>query len=59
MIWNIYCQTPVLGLGLGGDFTFALDNHNDNDKNDNPHINFVKGTVLVDREQGVGITDKE
>ena len=41
----VYCQTPVLDLGLGVDFTFAGDNHK-NDKNDNnPHLNFVKGTV--------------
>ena len=54
-----FCQTPVLGLGLGFDFTFAGDNHNNqNDKNDNnPHLNFVKGTVLEDKEQGVGIRD--
>ena len=45
------CQTPVLGLGLGGDFTFDWDNAN------NPHLNFVKGTVLGDKEQGVGIRD--
>ena len=48
-----YCQTPVLGLGLGVDFTFAWDNHNNNHYN--PHLNFVKGTVLGDKEQGVGI----
>ena len=49
--------TPVLGLGLELDFTFAGDNHK-NDKNDNnPHLNFVKGTVLGDKEQGVGIRD--
>ena len=58
----IYCQTPVLGLGLGVDFTFAWDNpynHNHkNDKNDNnPYLNFVKGTVLGDKAQGVGIRD--
>ena len=47
------CQTPVLGLGLGVDFTFAWDNDNDN-----RHLNFVKGTVLGDKEQGVGIRDK-
>jgi len=63
------CQTPVLGIGLGVDFTFALDNNNNdnndnynNDNNDNnkdnPHLNFVKGTVLGDKEQGVGIRDK-
>ena len=60
-----FCQTPVLGLGLGVDFTFAGDNHNHknhknhNDKNDNnPRLNFVKGTVLGDKEQGGGIRDK-
>ena len=57
-----FCQTPVLGLGLGVDFTFAGDNHknhkNDNNKNDNPHLKFMKGTVLGDKEQGVGIRDK-
>ena len=57
-----FCQTPVLGLGLWVVFTFAGDNHNHNNhnhKNDNnPHLNFVKGTVLGDQEQGVGIRDK-
>ena len=48
------CQTPVLGRGLGVDFTFVWDNHNHN----NPHLNFMKGTVLGDKEQGVGIRDK-
>ena len=51
--FTCFCQTPVLGLELGVDFTFAWDkNHN------NPHLNFVKGTVLGDKEQGVGIRDK-
>ena len=50
-----YCQTPVLGLGLGVDFTFAWDNHKNHN---NSHINFVKGIVLGDKEQGVGIRDK-
>ena len=31
----IYCQTPVLGLELGSDFTFANNNKN-------PHINFLR-----------------
>ena len=48
-----YCQTPVLGIGLGVDFTFAWEN---NDKN-NPHLNFVKGAVLGDKAQWVGIRD--
>ena len=52
-----FCQIPVLGLGLGADFTFAWDNHNNN-HNNNPHLYFVKGTVLGDKEQGVGIRDK-
>ena len=58
-----YCQTPVLGLELGVDFTFTWDNNNNNngknnnDKN-NPHLNFFKGTALRDTEQGVGIRDK-
>ena len=49
------CQTPVLGLGLGVDFTFAWDNHKNHN---NPYLKFVKGTVLGDKEQGVGIRDK-
>ena len=62
ILQNPFCQTPVLGLGLGVDFTFAWDNNNknNNDNNDknNPHPNFLKGTVLLDKEQGVGIRDK-
>ena len=53
-----YCQTPVLGLGLGVDFTFAWDNHNHNYNHNNPHLNFVRKTVLGDKELGVGIRDK-
>ena len=63
---NIYCQTPVLGLGPGVNFTFTLDNnnnndnHNDNhnDNDNNPPLNFFKGTVLGVKEQGLGIRDK-
>ena len=51
-----FCQTPVVGLGLGVDFTFAWDNNDYNGNNDNnkntPHLNFLTGTVL-----GVGIRD--
>ena len=50
----VFCQTPVLGLELGVDFTFTWDNHNHKNDN-NPHLNFVKGTILGDKEQGVGI----
>ena len=47
------CQTPVLGLGLGVDFTFAWDNNKKNTKkNQNLHLEFLKGTV-GDKEQGV------
>ena len=70
MILNFaLCQTPVLGLGLGVDFNFAWDNNNNNNDNNNnnndnnnndkyPHLNFLKGTVLGDKERGVGIRDK-
>ena len=29
-----FCQTPVLGLGQGVDFTFASDNNNNNNDKD-------------------------
>ena len=45
----VFCQTPV--------FTFAWDNHKNHNYN-NRHLNFVKGTVLGDKEQVVGIRDK-
>ena len=39
-----------------------LSNNNNNNekkkKKKNPHLNFLKGTVLGDKEQGVGIRDK-
>ena len=57
----VIVELQVLGQGLGVDFTFAWDNNNNNkyDKNDkNPHLNFLKGTVLGDKEQGLGIRDK-
>ena len=57
-------KLQVLGLWLGVDFTFTLDNNyndnnnnNDNDKN-NPHLNFLKGTLLGDMEQKIGIMGK-
>ena len=58
---TLFCQTPVLSLGLGVDFTFACHNNDNNDNNhnhNNPHLNFVKGTVLGDKDQGLGIRDK-
>ena len=55
-----YCQTLDLGLRLGVYFTFFWDNNNnpnDNDKN-NPHLYFLKGTVLGGKERGLWIRDK-
>ena len=49
-------KLQVLDRGLGVDFTFTLDN-NDNDNN-NPHLIFLKGTVLGDMEQKIGVRDK-
>ena len=36
------CQTPDLGQGLEFDFTFANNkkNNENNDKKNNPHLNF-------------------
>ena len=54
-MFHAYYRTPVLGLGLWVDFTFALDiNDNDNNNKNNPHLNFLKGTVLVDKDKGAG-----
>ena len=50
-----FCQTPDLGQRLEIDFAFTWDNNNknnDKDKN-NPHLNFLKGTVLGGKEQGL------
>ena len=49
-------KLQVLGQRLGVDFTFTLDNNENNDNN--PHLNFFKGTVLGVKEQGLGIRDK-
>ena len=64
----VFVKLQVLGIRLGVDFTFPLDNDhnnnnnndNDNDNNDNnnPRLNFFKGTVLGVKEQGLGIRDK-
>ena len=42
-------KLQVLDRGLGVDFTFTLDNND----NDNPHLYFLKGTVLGDMEQKI------
>ena len=47
---QLLLQPTEVELGL------QLDNNNNNDKN--PHLNFLKGTVLGDKEPGVGIRDK-
>ena len=47
-----FCQTPVLGLRLGVDFTFAWDNNNNDKKN--PHLNFLKRNSM----RGYGMKDK-
>ena len=42
---DFFCQTPVLGLRLGVDFTFVWDNNNNNNNNNNdknPHLNFFE-----------------
>ena len=61
---NIFVKLQILGLRLGVDFTFTLDNNHNNDNNDNndnnnPHLYFFKGTVLGVKEQGLGIRDKD
>ena len=47
-------KLQILGLRLGVDFTFTLDNNH----NHNNHLNFFKGTVLGVKEPGLGIRDK-
>ena len=60
LIVLIIVELQGLGLKLGVDFTFAWDNHKNhkNHNHNNPPLNFVKGTVLGDKEQEVGIRDK-
>ena len=43
MLVMFFVKLQVLGLGLGVDFTFTLDDNN-------PHLNFLKGTVLGVKE---------
>ena len=42
---------------LGVDFTFASWDNNDN--NNNPYLNFLKGALLGDKDQGVGVMYNE
>ena len=56
----VVVKLQILGLELGVDFTFTWENYhidNENHKN-NPDLNFFKGTVLGDKELGLGIRDK-
>ena len=57
-----FVKLQVLGLKLGVDFTFTLDNnyynHNDNHNDNNPYLNFFKETVIGVKEQGLEIRDK-
>ena len=46
---------PVLGLGQGVDFTFAWENNSNN----NPHLNFLRGALLWVKSQGEGVRDME
>ena len=45
---TVFCQTPVLGLGLGVDFTFA------NKKKKNPHLNFLRKNGTMGMKFGTG-----
>ena len=51
----IFVKLPDLGQKLRVDFTFTWDKNNNNNNNDNknPHLNFLTGTVLGAKEQGV------
>ena len=44
---NVFVKPQVLGLRLGVDLTFTLDNfdHHNHNNDNNPHLNFFKGTV--------------
>ena len=44
----VIVKLQVLGLRLGVDFTFTLENNDNNDNN--PHLNFFTGTVLGDKD---------
>ena len=61
-VLHLHQKVLTLGLGVGVDFTFVWDNNNDtnintNNDNKNPHLNFLKGTLLENKEQWVEIRD--
>ena len=49
--------STIISMMTNQTWSFTLDNNNNN-KN-NPHLNFLKGKVLWDKEQGEGIRDKD
>ena len=51
-----FIELQVLGLGLGVDFVFSLSQEGQEEQE--PYLNFLKGTVPGDKEQGVGIRVK-
>ena len=60
-LWLVFqILVQILGLGQEVDFNIAFDsNSNNNNNNDkNPQLNFLRGTVLGAKGQGVGIRDK-
>ena len=55
---KLIVKLQVLGLRLGVDFTFTLDNNHNHNNHNNPRLNFFKRTALGVKEQGLGIRDK-
>ena len=54
----IIVKLPVLGLGLGVDFTFAWDNNDNNNNNNNNNNDKNNPHILGGKEQGLGIRVK-
>ena len=42
----LYCQTPVLGLGLGVDFVLPLSQEQEQEEQQEPHQNIPEGNIL-------------
>ena len=53
-------SSPSTIIDLKSLWIFTWDNKNNHNHkdNNNPHLNFFKGTVLGVKEQGLGIRDK-
>ena len=43
-----FCQTPVLGLGLGVDFVLPLSQQQEQEEQEEPHQNLLGGRLLQD-----------